>query len=832
MLNLKEYRSSARGVADLLQWAALIDDGVVQTKNGALLAGWFYRGEDMAAASPDERNYQTALVNAALARMGSGWACWFDSARIPAPHYPDPEESYFTDPITLAIDEERRRQFEGHGNLFVTEQVLIVSYKPPLHRNEKITDYLYDDDAKEKNAGAKLLRRFKSSLDELQGALSGALKMKRLGSYIHTNEEGREILRDEFVNYLSFCLTGETYPVNIPEYGAYMDIYLPSEEFYTGVTPKMGNNFVFSVAIEGFPAESYPGMMNMLEGMAIQFRWSSRFIFLDSHQSVSELNNYRKAWRSKQRGFFSQVFKTKSGPVNEDALLMASEAQTALSQAEGGVVTFGYYTPVIILMGEDRSEVEESAIKLVNEMKRRGVRGRIETINSVEAFLGSLPGNTDQNVRRPLMHTLNLSDMLPLASVWAGRDTNPCDFYPPNSPPLFLAATTGSTPFRFNWHVGQLGHGLILGPTRAGKSTLLALCVAQFRRYPNAKITAFDKGNSLYALTAAVGPEYGARHYDVGADDSPLAFAPLSHLETDAERNWAVAWVEKCYALQTQTPPLPHHVREIENAINQLAAAPKTSRSITEFCSAVQDEDVRKAMQYYTLGKPGGHLLDEQQDGLDEATFRVFEIEHLLRLDAKIFIPTMSYIIQRFIWSLDGSPAMLVIDEAWTLLKDEDMRRQVEEWFRVLAKANCIVILATQSLTDAVSSGFLPLLVESCATKIFLPNPEAKNPNIAAVYREFGFSDTELDLVATATRQRQYYVNSFDGKRLIDLGLGPLTLSFVGASSKEMVTEMRGLEAQYGRKWPLEWTKRRQCSTILSEVYQAVELAEREEEQG
>lgn len=375
MLNLKEFRSAARGLADLLNWSALIDDGVVLCKDGSLIAGWVYRGEDMGAASDNERNYQTKIVNDALSRMGSGWAAWFDSARIPAPHYPEPEASYFPDPITLAIDEERRIQFESHGNLYVTEQVLIVQYKPPLHTHAKIADYLYDDDKKEQDAGHKLLVRYKQALDELEGSLSSVLKMTRLQSYFFTNEEGKEILRDHLVNYLSFCLTGDTSPVNIPPYGAYMDSYLVSEEFWTGVTPKIGDNFIYTVAIEGFPAESYPGLMDMLEGMAVGYRWSSRFIFLDTHQSVSELNSYRKAWKMKERGFFAQVFKTRNGPVNEDALLMASEAQRALSQAEGGLVTYGYYTPVIALMGTDRDDTEEAATRLVNEMKRRGVRG-------------------------------------------------------------------------------------------------------------------------------------------------------------------------------------------------------------------------------------------------------------------------------------------------------------------------------------------------------------------------------------------------------------------------------------------------------------------------
>lgn len=824
MLNLNEFRSKAKGVADLLNWGALIDDGIVACKDGSLLAGWSYRGEDMVAASPEEQNYQTDIVNAALARLGSGWCAWFEAARVPAPHYPDREDSCFPDPITLSIDEERREQFESHGTLYITDQVLILSYKPPLRRNMKIADYVFDDDKKETDPGMKLLARFKIALDEIEGALS-VLKMHRLRSYEFTNEEGRTILRDELVNYLSYALSGDPSPVNIPPYGAYMDQYLVNDEFYGGVTPRIGSKFIYTVSIEGFPAESYPGLMSMLEKKALPYRWSSRFIFLDAHQAVGELNAFRKSWRMKERGFFSQVFKTKSGPVNEDALLMAAESQSALAQAESGLVTYGYYTPVIVLMGEDRAQTEENAIALVNEMKRRGVKGRIETVNAPEAFFGSLPGHTAQNVRRPMIHTLNLSDMLPLSSVWAGRNTNPCEWYPPNSPPLLLAATTGSTPFRLNLHVGQLGHTLVLGPTRSGKSTLLATVAAQFRRYPNARITAFDKGNSLFALTEAIGEQYGARHYDVGSEESTLSFAPLSHLETHQEKLWAVEWVVQCFTLQTNRGPSPEEVRDIEEAIDQLSHAPKNKRSITHLCTATHTKTVRQAMSFYTLGKPGGHLLDAEEDGLDNSSFRVFEIEHLLRLDEKIFLPTMNYIIYQFTRSLDGSPAMLMIDEAWTFFKDPFMRAKLEEWFRVLAKANCIVVLATQSLTDAIQSGLMSVLIESTATKIFLPNPEAANGTIAPIYREFGFSETEIALIAKAIRRKQYYIRSLDGKRLIDLGLGLLTLSFVGSGSPEDLLEIRQLKATHGAKWPLYWTRQRGCSGILEKTYNAMREA-------
>ncbi len=84
MMPLKQFRDRARGVCDLLNWAALIDEGIVIGKDGSLLAGWFFRGPDAASMTPGERNSLTARVNSAIARLGSEWTLWFDAVRMPA----------------------------------------------------------------------------------------------------------------------------------------------------------------------------------------------------------------------------------------------------------------------------------------------------------------------------------------------------------------------------------------------------------------------------------------------------------------------------------------------------------------------------------------------------------------------------------------------------------------------------------------------------------------------------------------------------------------------------------------------------------------------------
>jgi len=152
--------------------------------------------------------------------------------------------------------------------------------------------------------------------------------------------------------------------------------------------------------------------------------------------------------------------------------------------------------------------LHESAHLIMKTIQNIGFSCRLEDVNAIEAWRGTLPGDGYSNVRRVPLHTLNLADMLPITSVWPGLHENPSALMPKNSPPLLYAATTGATPFRFHLHVSDLGHTIVVGPSSAGKSTLLGLIAAQWFRYPNAQVFFFDKGYSSWMLTQAVGGEF------------------------------------------------------------------------------------------------------------------------------------------------------------------------------------------------------------------------------------------------------------------------------------------------------------------------------------
>ena len=205
MLSLKTFRQNAEGLHDLLNYAALVDTGVIQCKDGSLMAGFYYQGPDIASATDDERNHLTERVNAALCRLGSGWSTWNDSIRKPSPGYPEASKSAFPDDITSLIDEERRKQFMAEEAHYETMNVMVFMYTPPLLHNSKVVDLLYDEKASQIEGNAnKYLAYLTKTLNEFEDALANTLKLRRMETYTIRDTFNRMHQRDDLVNYLNW----------------------------------------------------------------------------------------------------------------------------------------------------------------------------------------------------------------------------------------------------------------------------------------------------------------------------------------------------------------------------------------------------------------------------------------------------------------------------------------------------------------------------------------------------------------------------------------------------------------------------------------------------
>ena len=811
-LKLKKHRSEKAGLVDLLVHSAVVDDGVIVGKNGSFMAAWLYKGDDNASSTDTQRELDSMRINQAFAGLGNGWMIHVDAVRRDAPNYSARGVSSFPDQLTAALDEERRRLFEGLGTMYEGYFVLTVTYFPPMLAQQKFVELMFDDDATppdHKIRTRNLIEQFKRDVKGIEGSLSSVLKMTRLMGNKIQNEDGSTITHDDFLSWLQNCITGIAQPIVLPSNPMYLDALLGGKDLIPGVVPKIGNNFIQVVAIEGFPLESAPGILSALAELPGNYRWSSRFIFMDNHEAVKHLEKYRKKWKQKVRGFFDQVFNTNSGNIDQDAQSMVQDAADAIAEINSGLVAEGYYTSVVVLMDEDRERLENSALTVQKSIERMGFAARVETINTMDAFMGSIPGHGVENVRRPLMNTMNLADLLPTSSIWTGSATAPCPLYPPLAPALMHCVTHGATPFRLNLHVRDLGHTFMFGPTGAGKSTHLSMLAAQFRRYLGMTVFAFDKGMSMYPLAAGIrAATKGASglHFTVASDDDKLAFCPLQFLETKADRAWAMDWIETILHLNgLQTTAQQRN--EIGYAV--VTMAKEGSKTLSDFTNTVQDDVVRETLKQYTVDGNMGHLLDAEQDGLSLSDFTVFEIEELMNLGEKFALPVLLYLFRRIERALHGQPAVIILDEAWLMLGHEAFRAKIKEWLKVMRKANCLVLMATQSLSDAANSGILDVIVESTATKIFLPNPYARDEDTSALYRRMGLNSRQIEIIAGAVPKRQYYYVSENGRRLYDLALGPLALAFVGASDKDSVAAIKSLEKKYGDGWVDEWLANR-----------------------
>ncbi|MGL4559859.1 MAG: conjugal transfer protein TrbE, partial [Afipia sp.] len=562
------------------------------------------------------------------------------------------------------------------------------------------------------------------------------------------------------------------------------------------------------LSVIGFPTATYPGVLDELNQLAFPYRWSTRAIMLDKTDATRLLTKIRRQWFAKRKSvaaILKEVMTNEASTLlDTDAANKAADADAALQELGSDMIGQAYVTATITVSDTDPATADEKLRLVEKVIQGRDFTCMVETVNAIEAWLGSLPGHVYANVRQPPVSTLNLAHMIPLSAVWAGpeRDEHL------GSPPLFFAKTEGATPFRFSLHVGDVGHTLIVGPTGAGKSVLLALMALQFRRYERNQIFAFDFGGSIRAAAIGMGGDW----HDLGgalSDDSEssVTLQPLAAIDDAAERGWAAEWIAAILAREgiTVTPEAKEH---LWTALTSLASAPPSERTLTGLSVLLQSSALKQALRPYCLGGPFGRLLDAEAEHLGDAPVQAFETEGLIGSAAAS--ATLSYLFHRIEGRLDGSPTLLIIDEGWLALDDIGFAQQLREWLKTLRKKNASVVFATQSLADIEDSAIAAAIIESCPTRLFLPNERAIEPQITAVYRRFGLNDRQIEIVSRATPKRDYYCQSRRGNRLFELGLGDAALAFVAASSKTDQVTIAELVAEHGRDgFAAAWLRRK-----------------------
>ena len=781
MLALREYRSSADRLADHLPWAALVAPGIVLNKDGSFSRVLAFRGPDLESATEAELVSACARANNVLKRFGSGWALHFDAERREALGYPT---SSFPDAASWLVDQERRAGFEAAGRHFESRFHLTLTWLPPADRSDSAGRSLIE------RPDADTGRDWRTALAQFIAETDRALDL-----FSAFMPEVRALDSTETLTYLHAAISTRRHHVALPETPLYLDGLLADTPLTGGLEPKLGDLHLRTLSVIGFPNLSRPGILDALNHQDFAYRWVTRFIALDKTDATRALTKLRRQWFNKRKSITAMLrevmYNQPAQLLDSDADNKVVDADLALQALGGDHVAFGHLTTTITVSDSDRTRAENKVRAVERIINGLGFTTIREGVNAVEAWLSSLPGHAYANVRQPLVHTLNLAHLMPLSSVWAGPARNAHL----DGPPLLVAQTSGSTPFRLATHVGDVGHMLVVGPTGAGKSVLLALIALQFRRYPRSQLIIFDKGFSARAAVLAMG---GAHHtLGIGSDAGDgLAFQPLRRIDKASERSWAAEWIAALLAHE-RVLVTPEIKEAMWSALTSLASAPVEERTLTGLVLLLQSNVLRSALGAYTLDGPYGRLLDAAESDLAFADVQCFETEALMG-QAGVVAPVLTYLFHRLEERFDGRPTLLILDEAWIFLDHPLFAARIREWLKTLRKKNVAVLFATQSLADIADSSIAPAIIESCPQRILLPNDRAIEPQGRAAYERFGLNARQIELVSRATPKRQYYLQSARGNRLFELGLGPIALALCGASDPASQLRIDALLTEHG----------------------------------
>ncbi len=792
MQHLRDYEANKERLSDWLPWAALVAPGVVLQKDRIFQKSIAFRGPDLGSSSKKDLVISVARLNNALKRLGSGWSIFSEEQRFETQEYID---SPWTNRVGWLVDQERRGQHVAQGAHYDSSYYITFAWIAPSDSTKK-TEHVFVEDPNrtQKNESYDAnrdLQYFIRVVQEIIGIMRDCFPAVD------------ELSDDDTLTYLHSCVSTRRHGMIAPTVPMYLDALLTDEAFEPGEVSVLGNSFLMTASINGFPDEAIPGILDSLNHLEVEYRWTTRFICLDKSDAEAELNKYRRKWYSKRKGFATLIKEAISGEtsglIDTDADMNATDSNVALMELATDSVAFGYYTSTVTVWDENLERCEDKMRKVADAINNRGFTTRIETSNSFQAWLSSLPGHVYANVRRPIINTINLAHLFPLSAVWSGApyDDNLAEKF--NAPyPLMICDAVGGTAFRLSLNVGDVGHAGVFGPTGSGKSTFLSTVGLQWRRYPNARVIFLDKDMSSRAATMGVGGSI----FVPGDPDRPVAFQPFADIDTPAGLQWAIEFAELLMDMQNVVLK-PHQRSEIANTFRNLADAPKSQRTISGFQALVQDDEVREALTPYTTG-PYAQILDAGHDDLVASDWMLIEMGKLMDLGEAAVIPALSYIfrsIYRFFGK--GAPTLLVLDEAWLFMNHPYFLAKFKDWLKTLRRQDVYVVFATQEVEDALDSDIAASILASCKTRIYLPNPEAGNPSTRAAYTKCGLSDTEIDALQIAIPKREYYYRSPLGRRLFEMQLGEVALCFAARSGDVEQRKMDKIEKEFPpEEWP------------------------------
>ncbi len=702
-----------------LPYARHVDDVTIETRDGLLMQTIRLGGLLFETADTEELNYRAELRDATLKAIGSSrFALYHHVIRRRAE---TTLEAHFADDFSRNLDQRWRDRLASR-ELYVNE-LFVTLVRRPARGRSGIFDRLRGLVQSTTTDRAAAFATEKRALDAASDALIAALSSydpRRLSVY---ESDGGP--RSEPLEFLSYLYNAEMRPAVLPfgDLGHHLPFRRASfgqDAFELGPAGASARKFGAIVSIKDYPGQTLPGMFDELYRMPFEMTVSQSFAFVERAEALGRMNLALRRMRS----------------TEDEALSLRDELAQAKNDVAAGHAGFGEHHTSIAIHAASLEALDGQVAEVVAVLADLGIVAVREDIALEPAFWAQFPGNFKYIARKGLVSTRNFAGLASLHNFPVGRARG--NHW---GQAVTLFETTAAGPYFFSFHHGDLGNFTVIGPSGSGKTVVLNFLIAQARKFAP-RVVFFDKDRGAELFIRAIGGQYDRLSAGLKSGLNPLQID-----DTPLNRQFLLEWLTMLAGDVSGD-----EIETIKDAIDANFAQPHGLRRLCHLVELFRGGKRPRSGDLYARMRPWwgdgerAWLFDNPEDLTDLSAATVgFDMTAILD-DPIVRTPALLYLFHRVEERLDGTPAIIVIDEGWKALDDDVFVRRIKDWEKTIRKRNGIIGFATQSAQDALESRIASAIIEQAATQIFMINPKARPEDYID---GFGLSPHEFELVRT-----------------------------------------------------------------------------------
>jgi len=768
----REQRAGER-----LPYARHGDSATLITRDGALMQMIHLQGLAFETADTEELNHRLTVRDTMLRAINNHQFTLYH--HIVRRRVSADLGGVFPDPVTAGIDRQWRDKI-GAERLFVNDLFLTLVYRPTAGKRGLLNRLLGGGKARADAQHGQAMRTLNGAREGLMASLS-AYEPRLLGCY-----DGAGGRCSEPLEMLSLLYNGSLQPMLAP--GDDCGHYIPFKRTSFGVdtleqrgASKAGSQLAAILSVKDYPSVTTPGVIDNLLRIPHELVVAESFSFVDRQAAQERIDLALRRLRA----------------ADDDTVTLRRGLQDAKDDAASGVAGFGEHHMTVMARADTSDALDNAAAQVQAALADIGAISVREDLNLEPAFWSQFPGNEVYIARRALISTSNFAGLCSMHSFPIGAaEQNYWDA------PVTVFETTASTPYFFDFHEGDLGNFVVIGPSGTGKTVVLNFLLAQARKL-NTRTVFFDKDRGAEIFLRSIGG-----HYNVLNEGAPSGLNPLAMADTPSNRAFLRAWIGRLVSGDGYELT-PEDRAVIADAVNSNFDQDPRYRRLCYFAELLSGAARATAgglaarMARWHSGGEYAWLFDNPADKIDVSASVVgFDMTDLL--DAPdLRGPAMMYLFHRVGQRLDGSRVIIVIDEGWKALDDQVFSTRLKDWLKTIRKRNGIVGFVTQSARDALDSGIAATITEQTATQMFLPNPRAQEEEYQG---GFGLSAHEFDIIKSLPEHSRCILIKKGNHSIVarlDLSAMPGVLKLL-SGRESSVRQLDRLRAEFGDD-PAAW---------------------------